>query len=152
MSFGCANVVSCITWADKTVAKTVAANGEIDRNVRIIDLLRLNCYPAFFPGILLEYPRLMSGSNASGRPVLPLFGGSQFIGRATTMKPCNLHIEKTLKLVDEMICLADQGDTDREDNGCGILYGVLRDSAYKLKHLAENEKENHIRKGWWPGN
>lgn len=65
------------------------------------------------------------------------------------MKPCNLHIVKTLKLVDEMILLADLGDADREDNGCGILYGVLRDSAFKLKKLAEEEKLNHIRKGWW---
>ncbi len=66
------------------------------------------------------------------------------------MKPCNLHIERTLQLTQEMILLADQGDSDREDNGCGILYGVLRDSAYKLKQLAEEEKRNHIRKGWWP--
>ena len=65
------------------------------------------------------------------------------------MKPCNLHIINTLKLVDEMIYLADQGDGDREDNGCGILYGVLRDSAFKLKKMAEEEKLNHIRKGWW---
>lgn len=65
------------------------------------------------------------------------------------MKPCNLHIVKTLKLVDEMIYLADRGDADREDNGCGILYGVLRDSAFKLKKLAEEERLNHIRKGWW---
>ena len=49
-----------------------------------------------------------------------------------------------------MIALANQGDTDREDNGCGILYGILRDSAYKLKKLAEEEKQNHVRKGWWP--
>jgi len=66
-----------------------------------------------------------------------------------SVKPCNLHIVKTLKLVDEMILLADLGDADREDNGCGILYGVLRDSAFKLKKLAEEEKLNHIRKGWW---
>jgi hypothetical protein len=66
------------------------------------------------------------------------------------VRPCNLHIEQTLKLTDQMISLADQGDSDREDNGCGILYGVLRDSAYKLKRLAEAEKQNHIRKGWWP--
>jgi hypothetical protein len=66
------------------------------------------------------------------------------------VKPCNLHIAKTLKLVQEMMELADQGDADREDNGCGILYGVLRDSAYKLKKLAEDEKANHILKGWWP--
>jgi hypothetical protein len=66
------------------------------------------------------------------------------------LRPCNLHIERTLALVEEMIALADQGDADREDNGCGILYGVLRDSAYKLRQLAENEKRNHIQKGWWP--
>lgn len=65
------------------------------------------------------------------------------------MKPCNLHIIKTLRLVEEMLALADQGDADREDNGCGILYGVLRDSAYKLKKLADTEKKNHITKGWW---
>jgi hypothetical protein len=65
------------------------------------------------------------------------------------VKPCNRHIVKTLKLVDEMINLADLGDSDREDNGCGILYGVLRDSAFKLRKLAEEEKLNHIRKGWW---
>jgi hypothetical protein len=65
------------------------------------------------------------------------------------VKPCNLHIIKTLKLVDEMITLADQGDADREDNGCGILYGILRDSAFKIQKLAEAEKLNHIRKGWW---
>jgi hypothetical protein len=66
------------------------------------------------------------------------------------VKPCNLHIERTLQLADEMIHLADVGDNDREDNGCGILYGVLRDAGYKLKQLAEAEKLNHMRKGWWP--
>ena len=66
------------------------------------------------------------------------------------VKPCNQHIVKTLKLVEEMIHLADLGDAHREDNGCGILYGVLRDSAFKLRKLAEEEKLNHIRKGWWP--
>ena len=65
------------------------------------------------------------------------------------MKPCNNNIKKTLNLVDEMIRIADMGDIEREDNGCGILYGVLRDSAYKVKKLAEQEKEKHIEKGWW---
>ncbi|MBW2604430.1 MAG: hypothetical protein JRE28_08980 [Deltaproteobacteria bacterium] len=65
------------------------------------------------------------------------------------MKRCNHNIEKTLNLVDEMIRVADKGDIEREDNGCGILYGVLRDSAYKVKKLAEQEKEKHIEKGWW---
>ena len=57
------------------------------------------------------------------------------------MRRCNHNIKKTLNLVDEMIRVADKGDIEREDNGCGILYGVLRDSAYKVKKLAEQEKE-----------
>ena len=48
-----------------------------------------------------------------------------------------------------MLQLADQGDADREDVGCGVLYGMLRDAAFKIKQLAEVEKETHIRKGRW---
>jgi hypothetical protein len=48
-----------------------------------------------------------------------------------------------------MIQLADQGDIDREDIGCGILYGMLRDSGYKIKNLARTEKAKHQAKGWW---
>lgn len=59
------------------------------------------------------------------------------------VKPCDRNIQSTLRLVDEMIKLADQGDIDREDTDCGILYGILRDSAYKLKHLAETEQAKH---------
>ena len=65
------------------------------------------------------------------------------------MKACDRNIKSTIQLAKEMIKLADKGDIDREDNGCGILYGILRDCAYKLKQLAEAEKENHIKKGWW---
>ena len=65
------------------------------------------------------------------------------------MRPCNDNIKKTLDLTEKMIKLANKGDIDREDTGCGILYGVLLDSAYKLKKLAEKEKEAHIKKGWW---
>ena len=65
------------------------------------------------------------------------------------MKPCNRNIERTLQLTDEMIELAKIGDAEREDTGCGILYGVLLDSGYKPRRLAEKEKENHIKKGWW---
>ncbi|OPL16457.1 MAG: hypothetical protein AVO38_07810 [delta proteobacterium ML8_D] len=65
------------------------------------------------------------------------------------MKPCDINIKKILQLTDQMIELAEVGDAQREDTGCGILYGVLLDSAYKLKRLAEKEKENHVKKGWW---
>ena len=65
------------------------------------------------------------------------------------MKPCDRNIKSTLQLTEKMIELAEIGNGEREDTGCGILYGVLLDSAYKLKKLAEKEKENHLNKGWW---
>ena len=65
------------------------------------------------------------------------------------MRPCDINIKRALQLADQMIELARIGDAEREDTGCGILYGVLLDSAYKLKRLAEKEKEKHIKKGWW---
>lgn len=65
------------------------------------------------------------------------------------MKACDESIMETLDLVDNMLDLADRGDEVREDNGCGVLYGVLRDSAFRIKQLAETEKEAHIKKGWW---
>ncbi|WP_300667436.1 hypothetical protein [Desulfoluna sp.] len=65
------------------------------------------------------------------------------------MKTCDHNIKSTLELVEAMIQLAERGDSDREDNGCGILYGILRDAAYKIKQVAEMEREAHIRKGWW---
>jgi hypothetical protein len=62
---------------------------------------------------------------------------------------CDQNIHETLLLVQQMIRLADEGDSHREDVGCGVLYGLLRDSAYKLQKIAEQEKMSHIRKGWW---
>lgn len=65
------------------------------------------------------------------------------------MKPCDRNIKSALKLTDFMIKLASRGDEEREDIGCGILYGIMLDSAYKIKKLAEKEKDAHIQKGWW---
>ncbi len=64
------------------------------------------------------------------------------------MRSCDENIKKTLELVENMLDLADEGDAVREDPGCGVLYGVLRDSAYKIRKLAEAEREAHIKKGW----
>lgn len=64
-------------------------------------------------------------------------------------RKCDENIRRTLELVDRMTEIADEGDLAREDSGCGVLYGVLRDSAFKIKKLAEEERDAHIRKGWW---
>lgn len=65
------------------------------------------------------------------------------------MKPCDAIIKKAFDLVEAMFALADEGDAVREDTGCGVLYGVVRDSAFKIRKLAEAEKEIHVKKGWW---
>jgi len=65
------------------------------------------------------------------------------------MRPCDKTIKNTIAISETMLKIADQGDMVREDNGCGILYGVLRDSAYKIRKLAEAEKVAHMKKGWW---
>ena len=69
--------------------------------------------------------------------------------KVLTVKRCDLNIKSALKLADEMIELAEKGDADRTDTGCGILYGIIRDSAWKIKKTAELEKNAHIKKGWW---
>jgi len=68
---------------------------------------------------------------------------------ANLLKPCDENIMKTIMLAEQMLTLADQGDAQAEDAGCGILYGIMRDSAYKILQLAEEEKQKHINKGWW---
>ena len=67
-------------------------------------------------------------------------------GVKTSMKPCDEMIQITLALASRMAEVADEGDRVREDAGCGVLYGGLRDSAYKIKQLAEAEWERHLRK------
>ena len=69
--------------------------------------------------------------------------------RHCLVRPCDKNIQRTIQLTQEMIRLANQGDEDREDTGCGVLYGVLRDSAYKILQMAEKEKGRHRSKGWW---
>lgn len=64
-------------------------------------------------------------------------------------KKCDSNIASTIKLAKKMIRLAQKGDEHREDPGCGVLYGILLDSGYKILDLAQKEKQNHIDKGWW---
>jgi hypothetical protein len=52
-------------------------------------------------------------------------------------------------LTKDMIVLSDQGGADSMDDSCIMLYGVVRDSAYKIRQLAENEREAHKAKGEW---
>jgi hypothetical protein len=70
----------------------------------------------------------------------------------TNQQPYNKNIVEVIRLTRQMIILADQGDIHRQDGSCGVLYGVLRDAAYKLRKLAEDEKSIHIKNGIWDEN
>lgn len=65
------------------------------------------------------------------------------------LKTYNQNILKVLRLSRKMMVLADEGDVNRQDKSCGVLYGSLRDTAYKLRRLAEKEIEIHKETGLW---
>jgi hypothetical protein len=46
-------------------------------------------------------------------------------------------IHRVLRLTREMLALADEGDLERHDDAGAVLFGVLRDSAWRLRRLAE---------------
>ena len=63
--------------------------------------------------------------------------------------PLNENLLKTVRLTREMLAIADEGDRDRDDDSCGIIYGILRDSAYRIRKLAEAECDKHKQAGKW---
>jgi hypothetical protein len=64
-------------------------------------------------------------------------------------KKCDKNVARTIELAKEMIKLAQTGYEQQEDSGCGVLYGILLDSGYRLLDLAQKEKHAHMQKGWW---
>jgi hypothetical protein len=64
-------------------------------------------------------------------------------------KKCDINLVQTIELARQMISLAQTGYEQREDPGCGILYGILLDSGYRLLDLAQKERQAHMQKGWW---
>lgn len=54
-----------------------------------------------------------------------------------------------IKLSKELLLIADRGDLQRKDDSCGVLYGIVRDCAYKIINAAEKEQTRHIQKGIW---
>ena len=65
------------------------------------------------------------------------------------MKLCNKHIKEVLEIVQHMIELAESGAMDSEDNSCVALYGIIKDSAYRIRQMAEKERQQHMARGTW---
>jgi len=62
---------------------------------------------------------------------------------------CSRNIKKALDLARRMVILADEGDLAARDDSCAVLYGIIRDCAYKIRHVAEQERQKHIARGAW---
>ncbi|HNY26896.1 MAG TPA: hypothetical protein PLA90_10450 [Candidatus Sumerlaeota bacterium] len=58
-------------------------------------------------------------------------------------------IRKALDFSRELIILADEGEASSEDDGCVLLFGVIRDCAYQIRASAEREKQTHAARGLW---
>ncbi len=58
----------------------------------------------------------------------------------------NQHLREVLEITKQLIILADEGDLDSEDDGCHVLYGIIRDCAYKIRAKAERERSIHREK------
>ena len=63
----------------------------------------------------------------------------------------NRCLKKALNMARELTILADEGEARCDDDGCAVLYGVIRDCAYKIRGTAEREKEVHRQRGLWEG-
>jgi rubrerythrin len=73
----------------------------------------------------------------------------EVLTKTVCKKQCDINLVQTIDLAQAMIKLAQTGYEQREDPGCGILYGILLDSGYRLLDIAQKEKQAHINKGWW---
>lgn len=69
--------------------------------------------------------------------------------KVMTLKQCNENILKAMQLAGELIDLAEDGDCFREDESCGVLFGIIRDSGYQIKALAQKEMFKHEAGGRW---
>jgi hypothetical protein len=49
------------------------------------------------------------------------------------------NLNRVKELCYEMLEVADYGDRYRSDDGSGVVFGLLRDSAYKIRSITEKQ-------------
>jgi len=52
-------------------------------------------------------------------------------------------IGRVLELSRQMLMVAERGEQLCMSSKCGVLYGTLRDAAFKIRRLAEEAREEH---------
>ena len=87
----------------------------------------------------------MGDHGGSGTRLAQTIGLNKYCpGEATvTQKVAIQNLQQVVRLCYQMLELAQKGDKSRQDDGCGIVFGSLRDNAYKIRRLAEKELEAH---------
>jgi hypothetical protein len=53
------------------------------------------------------------------------------------------HLRACLSLADDMLSLAEEADRERTDDACALLWGLLRDMAYRLRRATLEECAKH---------
>jgi hypothetical protein len=61
----------------------------------------------------------------------------------------NRYVRETLDEVRRLIVLADEGEAASADDGCVVLFSIVRDCAYKIRGRAERERDVHKLMGIW---
>lgn len=59
----------------------------------------------------------------------------------------DLQIRSILEMADRMIVISEEGFGACDDDGCLLLNGMVRESAYRLRDAAEREWKVHGTKG-----
>jgi hypothetical protein len=52
-------------------------------------------------------------------------------------------LKESLELSERMLDLAERGVEGCQDDGCLVVYGIMRDCAYKIRTSAERELREH---------
>ena len=52
-------------------------------------------------------------------------------------------IVQTLDFARRLSALAEKGECESSDDGCLVLFGLVRDCSYKIRACAEHEREMH---------
>lgn len=65
------------------------------------------------------------------------------------MRSTNQNIMDVIELARQLLFCADRGDMQREDDGCGVLFGIVRDCAYRIQKQARKEMDAHKARGIW---
>ncbi len=56
------------------------------------------------------------------------------------------NLNRVKELCYEMLEVADYGDRYRTDDGSGVVFGLLRDSAYKIRSITEKQLKKSVSK------